>query len=114
LRHGRDQRTSTSKTSWDADIGSRRIPADVEASLGVFGGGRLDLYYLHGVDGAEPVEEGLFSLSDLRDEGKLARIGLSNGTVATLEDDGWVREDIGEAGPGPRPCGRPAWRRTRG
>jgi aryl-alcohol dehydrogenase-like predicted oxidoreductase len=72
------------ETTWDADISARRIRSDVETSLRVFG--RLDLYYLHRVDLAEqPVEEGVAALSSLRDEGKLARIGLSNVTVAALE-----------------------------
>lgn len=73
-------------TTWDADISAPRIRSDVETSLRVFGGERLDLYYLHRVDLAEqPVEEGVSALASLRDEGKLARIGLSNVSVAALE-----------------------------
>jgi len=73
-------------TTWDADISAPRIRSDVETSLRVFGGERLDLYYLHRVDLAEqPVEEGIGALASLRDEGKLARIGLSNVGVAELE-----------------------------
>ncbi|TCO42551.1 aryl-alcohol dehydrogenase-like predicted oxidoreductase [Kribbella antiqua] len=71
-------------TTWDADISERRIRSDVETSLRVFG--RLDLYYLHRVDLAEqPVEEGVGTLAALREEGKLARIGLSNVSVVELE-----------------------------
>jgi pyridoxine 4-dehydrogenase len=74
------------ETTWDADISDGRIRADVETSLGVFGRERLDLYYLHRVDLAEqPVEEGVAALAALRDEGKVARIGLSNITVAELD-----------------------------
>ncbi len=76
----------TGAASFDADISELRIRSDVETSLEVFGGERLDLYYLHRVDLAEqPVEEGVGTLASLRDEGKLARIGLSNVTVAELE-----------------------------
>ena len=76
----------TGATSWDADISAPRIRSDVETSLRVFGRERLDLYYLHRVDLADqPVEEGVSALASLRDEGKLARIGLSNVTVAELE-----------------------------
>ena len=76
----------TSATTWDADISASRIRVDVETSLKVFGREQLDLYYLHRVDLAEqPVEEGVSALSALRDEGKLAMIGLSNVTVAALE-----------------------------
>jgi pyridoxine 4-dehydrogenase len=76
----------TSATTWDADISARRIRSDVETSLRVFGGESLDLYYLHRVDLAEQaVEEGVSALASLRREGKVARIGLSNVTVAALE-----------------------------
>ncbi|GAB2603343.1 aldo/keto reductase [Kribbella endophytica] len=74
----------TGPTIWDADISAPRIRADVETSLRIFG--TLDLYYLHRVDLAEqPVEEGISALASLRDEGKVARIGLSNVTVTDLE-----------------------------
>jgi pyridoxine 4-dehydrogenase len=73
-------------TTWDADISESRIRSDVDSSLRVFDRERLDLYYLHRVDLADqPVEEGVGTLAALRDEGKLARIGLSNATVADLE-----------------------------
>jgi len=76
----------TGATTWDADISAHRIRSDVETSLQVFGRERLDLYYLHRVDLAEqPVEEGVSALAALRDEGKLARIGVSNVSVAALE-----------------------------
>ena len=75
-----------SADTWDADISAARIRSDVESSLRVFGRDQLDLYYLHRVDLAEqPVEEGVAALAALRDEGKLARIGLSNVTVAELD-----------------------------
>jgi pyridoxine 4-dehydrogenase len=76
----------TGATSWDVDISERRIRSDFETSLRVFGGDYLDLYYLHRVDLAEqPLEEGVSALASLRDEGKLARIGLSNVDIAALE-----------------------------
>ncbi|MGZ0152879.1 aldo/keto reductase [Kribbella sp. WER1] len=81
-------------TTWDADIGAERIRSDVETSLRVLGGERLDLYYLHRVDLAEqPVEEGVSALASLRDDGKVARIGLSNVTVAEL-DRAWTVAEI--------------------
>jgi len=74
----------TGETTWDADLSAQRIRSDVETSLRVFG--RLDLYYLHRVDLAEqPVEEGVSTLASLRDQGVVARIGLSNVSVAALE-----------------------------
>jgi aryl-alcohol dehydrogenase-like predicted oxidoreductase len=72
--------------TWDADISATRIRTDVESSLRVFGREQLELYYLHRVDLADqPVEEGVAALASLRAEGKIARIGLSNVTVAELE-----------------------------
>ena len=87
-RDRRDQGWSLANraTTWDADISAPRIRSDVETSLRVFGGERVDLYYLHRVDLAEqPVEEGVGALASLRDEGKVARIGLSNVGVAEPE-----------------------------
>lgn len=76
----------TGASTWDADISDCRVRSDVETSLRAFGRERLDLYYLHRVDLAEqPVEEGVAALASLRDAGKLARIGLSNVSVAALE-----------------------------
>jgi aryl-alcohol dehydrogenase-like predicted oxidoreductase len=76
----------TSESTWDADISADRIRSDVETSLRAFGREQLDLYYLHRVDLAEqPVEEGVAALASLRDAGKVARIGLSNVSVAELE-----------------------------
>lgn len=76
----------TGETTWDADISEGRIRADVVSSLRAFGREQLDLYYLHRVDLAEqPVEEGVAALASLRDEGKLARIGVSNVDVPALE-----------------------------
>ncbi|MEV0787874.1 aldo/keto reductase [Kribbella sp. NPDC050459] len=78
--------TRTSPTTWDADISAGRIRSDVDASLRVFGGEQLDLFYLHRVDLAgQPVEEGVSALASLREAGKVARIGLSNVSVAELE-----------------------------
>lgn len=76
----------TSKNTWDADISAERIRSDVDSSLRAFGREQLDLYYLHRVDlAAQPVEEGVATLASLRDAGKVARIGLSNVSVAALE-----------------------------
>jgi pyridoxine 4-dehydrogenase len=76
----------TSANTWDADLSAQRIRSDVETSLRVFGDECLDLYYLHRVDLCDEfLEEGFSTLASLRDEGKVARIGLSNVTVATLE-----------------------------
>jgi pyridoxine 4-dehydrogenase len=46
---------------------------------------RLDLYYLHRVDPAVPLEASVACLKDLVDEGKIRHIGLSEVGFETLE-----------------------------
>jgi pyridoxine 4-dehydrogenase len=45
---------------------------------------RIELYQLHRVDPKVPLEESLGALIELRDEGKIARIGLSNVSIDQL------------------------------
>jgi pyridoxine 4-dehydrogenase len=45
---------------------------------------RIDLYQLHRIDPAVPAEESLGALLELRDEGKIAHIGLSEVSVEQL------------------------------
>ncbi|MBV9233653.1 MAG: aldo/keto reductase [Candidatus Eremiobacteraeota bacterium] len=46
---------------------------------------RIDLYQLHGVDPRVPFEEQIGTLRDLRDEGKIRFVGLSNVDVGQLQ-----------------------------
>jgi aryl-alcohol dehydrogenase-like predicted oxidoreductase len=46
---------------------------------------RIDLYQLHRIDPAVPLDEQLGVLRDLRDEGKIRHVGLSEVTVDELE-----------------------------
>jgi aryl-alcohol dehydrogenase-like predicted oxidoreductase len=55
-----------------------------EASLRRLKLERIDLYQLHRHDPAVPIEESLGALRDLREEGKIRLIGLSNVSVAQL------------------------------
>lgn len=49
-------------------------------------GNPIPLYYLHAVDGAVPFAESLGELVRLRDEGKIASIGLSNVSAKQLDE----------------------------
>lgn len=60
------------------------IPQACEASLERLEVERIDLYYLHRLDEATPVEDSLGELLRLRDEGKIAAAGLSEVTVDEL------------------------------
>ncbi|MGI5166154.1 aldo/keto reductase [Spirillospora sp. CA-253888] len=57
----------------------------VEMSLRRLGLERIDLYQLHRIDPQVPLEEQLGVLRDMRDEGKIRHIGLSEVSVAEIE-----------------------------
>ena len=57
----------------------------VEGSLRELGVERIDLYQLHRVDPATPIEETLGVFRALRDEGKIRHVGLSEVGVAQIE-----------------------------
>jgi pyridoxine 4-dehydrogenase len=46
---------------------------------------RIELYQLHGPDARIPLEESVGALAELRNEGKIRHVGLSNVTVEELE-----------------------------
>ena len=58
---------------------------EVELSLRRLRLERIDLYQLHRIDPQVPVEDSLGELADLRDEGKIRLIGVSEVDVAELE-----------------------------
>ncbi len=62
------------------------LRAHCEISLRTLGTDRLDLYFLHHVDPAVPLAESVGALADLRREGKIAALGLSNVTLAQLDE----------------------------
>jgi aryl-alcohol dehydrogenase-like predicted oxidoreductase len=62
------------------------LRAQCEASLRTLEADRIDLYQLHHVDPQVPLSDSVGALGQLRQEGKIAAIGLSNVTVAQLEE----------------------------
>ncbi len=56
-----------------------------EGSLKRLGVDHIDLFYQHRVDAAVPIEETVGALDDLRREGKIRHIGLSEAGAQTLE-----------------------------
>jgi len=70
---------------WELDASPAHLRAACEASLRALQTDRIDLYQLHRPDPRVPYAESVGALRDLRDEGKLRWIGLSNCTVAQLE-----------------------------
>ena len=70
---------------WHPDGRPEHLRAALEGSLARLGIERVTLYQLHRPDPRVPFEESVGALVALRDEGKIAHIGLSNVTVAEIE-----------------------------
>jgi aryl-alcohol dehydrogenase-like predicted oxidoreductase len=70
---------------WDADCRPEKLRKDLEGSLKRLRLERIDLYQLHTVDPKVPLEVSVATLADMRREGKVRHVGLSNVTVAQLE-----------------------------
>jgi aryl-alcohol dehydrogenase-like predicted oxidoreductase len=62
-----------------------RVRGFLEASLRRLGTDHVDLYYLHRVDPVVPIAETVGAMGQLVAEGKAAHIGVSETTVAELE-----------------------------
>jgi aryl-alcohol dehydrogenase-like predicted oxidoreductase len=64
-------------TATDVDARPERVRSCCEASLSRLGIETIDLYYLHRVDPAVPVEDTVGAMADLVREGKVRFLGLS-------------------------------------
>ncbi len=60
------------------------MPRACEASLKRLGIDTIDLYYLHRVDPATPIEDTVGAMARLVEEGKIRHIGLSEAGVKTI------------------------------
>jgi aryl-alcohol dehydrogenase-like predicted oxidoreductase len=70
--------TRSGPGQWQPDCRPEHLREACESSLQRLRLERIDLYQLHTVDPNVPLEESIGALVELRDEGKIARIGLSN------------------------------------
>ena len=75
----------TASRGWDPDGRPAHIREACAGSLRRLRLERIDLYQLHGVDHHVPLEETVGALADLRAEGKIRHVGLSNVDVGELE-----------------------------
>jgi aryl-alcohol dehydrogenase-like predicted oxidoreductase len=66
---------------WDRDGRPTHLKAACEASLRALGVEQIPLYQLHAPDPAVPLEESVGALAELRREGKVRWVGLSNVSV---------------------------------
>ena len=71
---------------WELDGRPEYLKRACEASLRALGADRIDLYQFHRPDPRVPYAESVGALAELRAEGKIAEVGLSNATVAQLEE----------------------------
>src|SRR5688572_3115553 len=70
---------------WTNDGRPQHLRTACEASLRKLKLQRIDLYQLHAVDPAVPLEDSLGELAKLQKEGKIRHIGVSNFEVSELE-----------------------------
>src|SRR5689334_9165237 len=77
-------RTGPSMEIWPANGRPEHLRAACEGSLKRLRRERIDLYQLHAVDPAVPIEESLGALVELQAEGKIGHIGVSNVSVEEL------------------------------
>jgi aryl-alcohol dehydrogenase-like predicted oxidoreductase len=72
--------------AWELNGRPEYLRAACEASLRRLGVDAIELYQLHRPDPDTPYAESVGALRDLRDEGKIRHVGLSNANVALLEE----------------------------
>jgi aryl-alcohol dehydrogenase-like predicted oxidoreductase len=70
--------------AWVTDAHPRRLRSACEASLKALRLPALPLYQLHAVDDAVSLEDSVGALAELRKQGKIVHIGLSNVNAAEL------------------------------
>jgi aryl-alcohol dehydrogenase-like predicted oxidoreductase len=76
--------TRPGPSDWRPDGRPEHIREAIEGSLRRLKLDRIDLYQLHRIDPAVPLEESLGTMSELREEGKVRHVGLSEIGVEEL------------------------------
>jgi len=70
---------------WVTDCRPKALRAAVENSLKILGVDRIDLWQLHRIDPAVPLDDQLGAVAELQREGKLRNVGLSNVRLEHVE-----------------------------
>lgn len=70
--------------AFPVDASPAALRRHCDLSLQALGVEQIDLYFLHWPDPAVPIQDSVGALDDLRREGKIARIGVSNIGLAQL------------------------------
>ena len=79
-------RSETDPNLRGVDNSPAYLQRQCEASLRRLGTDHVDLYYLHRIDPATPLEESIPAMARLKREGKIGGIGLSNVTLQTVRE----------------------------
>jgi aryl-alcohol dehydrogenase-like predicted oxidoreductase len=74
----RDEVILTTKVGTGTGNSPRAIRKGIEGSLRRLGTDRVEIYFLHRFDDETPIEESLRALEDLRREGKILHLAVSN------------------------------------
>ncbi len=82
--------TRTPGGGWGLDGGREHLRRACEASLRALEVDAIGLYQLHRPDPHVPFAESVGALRELRDEGKIRHVGLSNVTVDQLDEAGAI------------------------
>ncbi len=70
---------------WEPNCRPEHLRSACERSLRALGVERIDLYQLHTVDPAVPYEDSVGALADLRSEGKIRWVGISNVSIPYVD-----------------------------
>jgi aryl-alcohol dehydrogenase-like predicted oxidoreductase len=70
---------------WNRNGRPRHLREACEGSLRRLGVDTIDVYQFHRPDGRVPFEDSVWALAELRDEGKIRHVGLSNVGVREIE-----------------------------
>ena len=76
----------TGPHTWGVDNSPARLRRDVEASLRALGVERLGVFFVHRADSPIDIPDSFGALSDLRAEGKIAGLGISNATADQIRE----------------------------
>src|SRR5215212_4738306 len=78
--------TRTADGGWELDGRPEYLKRACEASLKALGTDRIDLYQYHRPDPDVPYAESIGALRELRDEGKIRWVGISNASTAQIDE----------------------------
>jgi aryl-alcohol dehydrogenase-like predicted oxidoreductase len=78
--------TRPSRGVWERNGNPEHLKAQAEQSLRLLGLERIELFQLHRIDPEVPLADQVGALVELQAEGKIGRIGLSEVSVAEIEE----------------------------